>query len=198
MIAFLTTFGLFAASPYNLPVQNSVSITMNQDSSSDFQFQVVAPDEVFLPFSGETKEFKIGLKITNNTSKPKYFCLCPMEPEIVDENDITLKKSPPKFTGERLLNLTNYSKKISPKRSLIFYMNVSIKNWNRQKDVFFDNGYTIQNVSPGKFRLYISYYSYYSEKVAEMTQSENSEQLEIKNLWTGKIKTSAKDIVFLR
>jgi hypothetical protein len=197
MIAFLTTFGLFAASPYNLPVQHPVNIAVNQDFSSDFQFEVVAPEKVFLPLPEERKDFKIGLKITNNTNEPKYFSPFNTKPEIFTKDNIPLRRDPEKIKGDEGIYLRDVFKRVPPKGSSTFWIDVSITNSNYIGNtvLFFNNGYVFQNVSPGKFRLYISYSS---EWLKQETKSQISERSEITNPWIGEIKTPAKDIVFLK
>ncbi len=175
----------------NLVFQTSSNLVVENKAVDDYQFEVIVPDQVVLPKSGEQKEFRIGLKITNNTDKPRYFLFGPLIPVIKKSDGSSVELS------QAIISMNGISREdyqeIAPGESKVYFGYIFARNKDYNSSLYIgdshNEGYLWSRVSAGTYKISLRYINHSSSR------SIGGEKPElIDNIWIGEEYTSSKEM----
>jgi hypothetical protein len=172
-----------------LPIINSVN---------GYQFELIAPAELTIPQPGKkSQQFKMGLKITNNTAHPRYFCLCAVELKATNRYGWPLEAMDVNYTMYLAWDRRD-NQLILPGKSVVYEGRAFLSNDADGIELSFFNpgreGYIYRVPAAGEYRVSFNYIDGgVREHPAEIHKGKVIHAA-IANIWTGHITTPAKTI----
>jgi hypothetical protein len=176
-------------SAMSLPIINSVN---------GYQFELIAPTELTIPQPGQkSQQFKMGLKITNNTAHARYFCLCAAELKATNRYGLPLAAVDVDYIHEVAMDRRD-NQLILPGKSVMYEGDASLSSDADGIELSFFNpgreGYIYRVPDAGEYRIS---FNYVDRRVREWpTEIHKGKVIRsaIANIWTGRITTPAKTI----
>jgi hypothetical protein len=195
MISLLTTLMMTASNPANLGAPQSSNLIAESKVIDDYQFEVLVPDQIVLSKPVEKREFKIGLKITNNTDKPRWFLFGPLIPVITrfDGSSVELSQAIISING---ISREDYQE-IAPGQSKVYFGYIAEWNKDYKSSLYIgdshNEGYLWGRVLAGMYKISLRYTNYNSSR---RIGGENPELID--NIWVGDTYTPSKEIQIMK
>jgi hypothetical protein len=163
-------------------------------SVDGYQFELITPADLTIPKLGQHQQFKIGLKITNNTAHSRYFLLAPRL-MMANSDGVPLFVLPVAYTSQRPIDRRDYQL-IAPGKSTTVEGDAVLSNNADGIELSFANPlhyYDRYRVPiAGEYRMSFDY----SNQNRGWPELYNGKIIDkpIANIWTGHITTPAKTI----
>jgi hypothetical protein len=194
LIGSVLAIAIFQKSGFEIPYLRNFAMNVTQ---SPYQFEVIAPDAIILPKPNHRTETKIGIKITNKTSQPRFFCLCPVEPKIVDTEGVQLVINPDIADHDMGFRRRDY-KEIPAGKSYTYYSQASFSNQAGKIKFHFSNPnrdvYVSNTILSGEYSFSLRYSNTVDYFPASIYPGKSDS--EIRGIWTGEIDIPSKKIRF--
>ncbi len=177
-------------SAMSLPIINSVN---------GYQFELIAPSELTIPQSGQkSQQFKMGLKITNNTAQARYFCLCDAALKATNRYGWPLRAMDVDYRRYLAMDRRDYQV-IPPGKSVVYEGDASVSNddANGIELSFFNvgrEGYIYRVPAAGEYRIAFNYVDRGVRRWPAEIRGGKVIYEAIDNIWAGHINTPTKTI----
>jgi hypothetical protein len=192
MISSLIAFSVWTFNQHAMDLGQLKRLAVNVIESKDYQFEVIVPERITLPKPGKILNFKIGFKISNKSSRPKYFCLCSTVPKIVNSDGSSGEIS--SFAIHDMALTRRDFEEIFPGQSKIYYKDAGFSYEDNQIVFHLENpgheSYVYYGVEPGYYWFSLNY----KNNINYFPAWGSLPALDDDNTWTGEVHTSPKKI----
>jgi hypothetical protein len=178
--------------------QRLTKLATDFSSSISYQFEVTIPEQITLPKSGERTDFKVGLKITNTSSQPKYFGRCSFMPWMKDAHGNIIQIEAANTLASKAIGRSAFEE-IQPSQSKTFYSNAYFLNKNNQVEFSFvdtcDRRYFYNNLLGGEYEFSLHYINRLSDiSVLPVRPHEAVKPIKNYEVWTGETYTQPRKL----